>query len=100
VNLWFIETRTGSGVSGRSACRFLEIRPYFRPAVCTASAVRASAGKNISIASSYSVTSTGVPNTVVVDRNDSTPREQRILSGTSTAFSRPCAPLFSAPAPG
>ena len=38
-----------------------------------ASAVAASAGKNVSKVSSDKVTSTGVPNTVVVDRNDSTP---------------------------
>jgi hypothetical protein len=53
------------------------------------SAVRASAGKNVSSANSSSVTSTGVPNTVVVLRNESTPCSLRNRNGITTpAWSR------------
>ena len=48
------------------------------------SAVAASAGKNDSIASSASVTSTGVPKIVVVEKNDSVPASVRKRSGTTT----------------
>jgi hypothetical protein len=53
----------------------------------TASAVCPSAGKNISIASSASVTSTGVPKTVVVLMKERSPSGVRMRSGTSTACS-------------
>ena len=48
------------------------------------SAVAASAGKNDSIASSDSVTSTGVPNIVVVENSDSVPASVTKRSGTTT----------------
>src|SRR5690606_7961508 len=47
-------------------------------------AVAASAGKNDSMASSDNVTSSGVPNTVVVLKNDSTPSPVASRSGTIT----------------
>src|SRR5262249_24219156 len=51
---------------------------------CNARAVASSAGKNDSIASSDSVTSTGVPNTVVVLKNDSVPASVTSCNGTTT----------------
>ncbi len=49
-----------------------------------ASVVCASAGKNDSMASSASVMSSGVPNTVVVLKNESTPYSVRRRKGTTT----------------
>ena len=50
----------------------------------SSSAVAASAGKKVSSASSDRVTSTGVPNTVVVLMKDSTPCAVRNWNGTAT----------------
>ena len=52
-------------------------------ALRNARAVPASAGKNASTASSANVTSTGVPNTVVVLRNASVPSSVTSSSGTA-----------------
>src|SRR5215831_15328081 len=49
-----------------------------------ARAVASSAGKNDSIASSDTVTSTGVPNTVVVLKNDSLPAGVTSCNGITT----------------
>src|SRR5262249_607035 len=51
---------------------------------CNVRAVASSAGKNDSIASSDTVTSTGVPNTVVVLKNDSLPPSVTSCNGTTT----------------
>ena len=51
----------------------------------SSAALSASAGKKASIASSDSVMSSGVPNTVVIDRNESTPASVSISSGTATS---------------
>lgn len=49
------------------------------------SAVCASAGKNDSMAISESVTSIGVPNTVMVEMNESTPAGESSRNGTTMA---------------
>jgi len=77
----------GDGVffqAAESRSAFESPPPVYRDATAlNASAVASSAGKNDSMASSDSVTSTGVPNIVVVPKNDSTPCGVANCSGTT-----------------
>src|SRR6202035_2146415 len=76
---------SGFRVRAKGASRDDEMG-YLRLAAiaCIRAAVRSSAGKNVSSASSDSVTSTGVPKIIVVDIKLKISSPNRILNGIAT----------------